>query len=218
MTVMATATTTPTPFTVIFPWDFGTSSETKRMLNTDGDGASDPSGEGTIFEWNATEHGADDADPRVLETRGGRRQSIRERHQRTATCESPPPTTPMTTAMPTIGPSSTTAPTPRHLHDACPTNGASATSLAVYARLPRCRRGQLHRHGVFDVDHDTGLRINSSATPSRTSEQSKDRDGDGFGDNPVGANESVPWGPRRAERHRWRGLWVIVSTMTTATA
>ena len=69
------------------PWDFGTSFRDRNgCLDTDGDGASDPSGEGTIFEWNATEHGADvwPFDPTQWarhRRRRLRRQSIRERHQ-----------------------------------------------------------------------------------------------------------------------------------------
>ncbi len=42
------------------PWDAGTSFRDRNgCLDTDGDGSSDPSDEGTIFEWNADQHGAD---------------------------------------------------------------------------------------------------------------------------------------------------------------
>ena len=42
------------------PWDYGTSYRDRNgCLDTDADGSSDPSGEGTIFEWNASVHGAD---------------------------------------------------------------------------------------------------------------------------------------------------------------
>ena len=42
------------------PWEFGLSWRDRNgCLDTDGDGASDPSGNGTAFEWNAEENGAD---------------------------------------------------------------------------------------------------------------------------------------------------------------
>lgn len=42
------------------PWNYGESYRDRNgCLDSDGDGSSDPSGEGTFLEWNATVHGAD---------------------------------------------------------------------------------------------------------------------------------------------------------------
>ena len=59
-TVMATVITTPIPFTAItVPLLYGESYRDRNgCLDSDGDGASDPSDEGTFFEWNISQ-GAD---------------------------------------------------------------------------------------------------------------------------------------------------------------
>ena len=182
------------------PWDFGTSFRDRNgCLDTDGDGASDPSGEGTIFEWNATEHGADvwPFDPTQWQDTDG--DGFGDNQSENATN---PDRFPMRIAAANDTDDDGYADNWTEFYngtnaqgifiDACPTEWGNSTrrNLTVYAYGCPDADGDGYTDAyVFDVDPDTGLRINElgDAFPDERT-QSKDRDGDGFGDNPVGAN------------------------------
>ena len=101
------------------PFVYGESYRDRNgCLDSDGDGASDPSDEGTFFEWNVSQ-GADvwPFDPTSGRTPTAMGTAITPlKTQQTPTSsrfERQPPTTRTTTAMRIIGQRSTTAPTPR---------------------------------------------------------------------------------------------------------
>ncbi len=182
------------------PWDYGTSYRDRNgCLDTDGDGSSDPSGEGTIFEWNATVHGADvwPLDPTQWKDTDG--DGYGDNQSANATN---PDRFPMRIAAANDTDDDGYADNWTEYYngsnaqgifiDACPTEWGNSTrrNLTVYAYGCPDADGDGYTDAyVFDVDPDTGLRINElgDAFPDEKT-QSKDRDGDGFGDNPIGVN------------------------------
>ena len=117
-----------------------------------------------------------------------------QRTQRTPTdsrCVERLPTTPTRTVMQTTGPSITTVPTPKAFNS-IPARPSGAIqhgeTLTVYAYGCPDSDGDGYTDSyVYDIDQNTGLRINElgDAFPEEPT-QSKDNDGDGFGDNPSG--------------------------------
>ncbi len=182
------------------PWDYGTSYRDRNgCLDTDGDGSSDPSGEGTIFEWNATVHGADvwPLDPTQWKDTDG--DGYGDNQSANATN---PDRFPMRIAAANDTDDDGYADNWTEYYngsnaqgifiDACPTEWGNSTrrNLTVYAYGCPDADGDGYTDAyVFDVDPDTGLRINElgDAFPDEKT-QSKDKDGDGFGDNPIGVN------------------------------
>ncbi|MGB0236520.1 MAG: hypothetical protein ACPF93_05450, partial [Poseidonia sp.] len=182
------------------PWDFGTSYRDRNgCLDTDGDGSSDPSDEGTIFEWNATVHGADvwPLDPTQWKDTDG--DGYGDNQSANATN---PDRFPMRIAAANDTDDDGYADNWTEYYngsnaqgifiDACPTEWGNSTrrNLTVYAYGCPDADGDGYTDAyVFDVDPDTGLRINElgDAFPDEKT-QSKDKDGDGFGDNPIGVN------------------------------
>ena len=98
--------------------------------------------------------------------------------------------------------------------DSCPTEWGNSTrrNLTVYAYgCPDSDGDGYTNTYVYDVDQETGLRINElgDAFPDEPS-QSKDNDGDGFGDNPIGVNGDLcPTVPGVAEGTNGPGCRVI---------
>ena len=182
------------------PWDYGTSYRDRNgCLDTDGDGSSDPSGEGTIFEWNATVHGADvwPLDPTQWQDTDG--DGYGDNQSENATN---PDRFPMRIAAANDTDDDGYADNWTEYYngtnaqgifiDACPTEWGNSTrrNLTVYAYGCPDADGDGYTDAyVFDVDPGTGLRINElgDAFPYEKT-QSKDRDGDGFGDNPIGVD------------------------------
>ena len=182
------------------PWDYGTSYRDRNgCLDTDADGSSDPSGEGTIFEWNASVHGADvwPLDPTQWQDTDG--DGYGDNQSENATN---PDRFPMRIAAANDTDDDGYADNWTEYYngsnaqgisiDACPTEWGNSTrrNLTVYAYGCPDADGDGYTDAyVFDVDPDTGLRINElgDAFPDEKS-QSKDKDGDGFGDNPIGVN------------------------------
>ncbi|MGB1233550.1 MAG: hypothetical protein ACPHF0_05235, partial [Poseidonia sp.] len=182
------------------PWDYGTSYRDRNgCLDTDGDGSSDPSDEGTIFEWNATVHGADvwPLDPTQWKDTDG--DGYGDNQSANATN---PDRFPMRIAAANDTDDDGYADNWTEYYngsnaqgifiDACPTEWGNSTrrNLTVYAYGCPDADGDGYTDAyVFDVDPDTGLRINElgDAFPDEKT-QSKDKDGDGFGDNPIGVN------------------------------
>ena len=180
------------------PWDFGTSYRDRNgCLDSDADGASDPSDEGSIFEWNATVHGADvwPFDPTQWKDSDG--DGFGDNQSENATN---PDRFPLRKAAANDTDDDGYADNWTALYngsnaegiqlDACPTEWGNSTrrSLSVYAYGCPDADGDGYTDAyVYDIDQDTGLRIDElgDAFPSEKT-QSRDRDGDGFGDNPTG--------------------------------
>jgi hypothetical protein len=180
------------------PWDFGTSFRDRNgCLDSDGDGASDPSGEGSIFEWNASVHGADvwPFDPTQWKDSDG--DGYGDNQSENATN---PDRFPLRKAAANDTDDDGFADNWTALYngsnaegiqlDACPTEGGNSTrrslSISAYGCLDTDGDGYTDTY-VYDIDQDTGLRTNElgDAFPDEKT-QSRDRDGDGFGDNPTG--------------------------------
>ena len=182
------------------PWDFGTSFRDRNgCLDTDGDGASDPSDEGTIFEWNATVHGADVWPLDGTQWKDTDGDGYGDNQSENATN---PDRFPMRIAAANDTDNDGYADNWTEYYngsnaqgifiDACPTEwgNSSRRNLTVYAYgCPDADGDGYTDTYVFDVDPDTGLRINElgDAFPDEKT-QSKDKDGDGFGDNPIGVD------------------------------
>mgnify|MGYP001161365262 FL=1 len=180
------------------PWDYGVSFRDRNgCLDSDGDGSSDPSDEGTIFEWNATEHGADvwPFDPTQWQDTDGDGYGDNQSENATK-----PDRFPLREAAANDTDDDGYADNWTALFngsnaqgiqlDACPTEWGNSTrrNLTVYAYGCPDTDGDGYTDAyVFDINPDTGMRINElgDAFPNEKT-QSKDRDGDGFGDNPVG--------------------------------
>ena len=182
------------------PWNYGTSYlDRNGCLDTDGDGASDPSDEGTIFEWNATMHGADvwPFDPTQWKDTDG--DGYGDNQSENATN---PDRFPLRMAAANDTDDDGYANNWTEYYngsnaqgisiDACPNEWGNSTrrNLTVYAYGCPDADGDGYTDAyVFDVDPDTGLRTNElgDAFPDEKT-QSKDKDGDGFGDNPTGVD------------------------------
>lgn len=182
------------------PWDYGTSYRDRNgCLDSDGDGASDPSGEDTIFEWNATVHGADVWPFDGTQWKDSDGDGYGDNQSENATN---PDRFPMRIAAANDTDDDGYADNWTEYYngsnaqgifiDACPNEwgNSSRRNLTVYAYGCPDDDGDGYTNAyVFDVDPDTGLRTNElgDAFPDEKT-QSKDRDGDGFGDNPVGVD------------------------------
>jgi hypothetical protein len=190
---------TDTVFGDYCPWDYGESYRDRNgCLDSDGDGASDPSGEeGTIFEWNATVHGADvwPFDPTQWKDTDG--DGYGDNQSENATN---PDRFPQRKAAANDTDDDGYADNWTEYYngtnaqgiqiDACPSEwgNSSRRNLTVYAYGCPDTDGDGYTDAyMFEVDPTTGLRFNElgDAFPDEKT-QSKDRDGDGFGDNPVG--------------------------------
>ena len=180
------------------PWDFGTSYRDRNgCLDSDGDGASDPSDEGTIFEWNASVHGADvwPQDPTQWKDSDG--DGYGDNQSENATN---PDRFPLRKAAANDTDDDGYADNWTALYngsnaegiqlDACPTEWGNSTRRGLSVSAFGCPDADGDGYTdtyVYDIDEDTGLRIDElgDAFPYEKS-QSRDRDGDGFGDNPTG--------------------------------
>ena len=181
------------------PWDFGTSFRDRNgCLDSDGDGASDPSDEGTFFEWNIS-LGADvwPMDPTQWKDTDG--DGYGDNQSENATN---PDRFPQRKAAANDTDDDGYADNWTALYngsnaegiqlDACPTEWGNSTrrSLSTYAYgCPDSDGDGYTDTYVYDIDPETGLRIDElgDAFPYEKT-QSRDRDGDGFGDNPTGVN------------------------------
>ena len=152
------------------PFDYGESYRDRNgCLDSDGDGASDPSGEGTFLEWNSpstvpmcgpltARNG-----PTAMKPNGfGDNQSENATNPTDSRCVERLPTTPTRTAMQTTGPSITTVPTPKAFNSirARPRWGNSTRrNLTVYAYGCPDSDGDGYTDSyVYDIDQSTGLR------------------------------------------------------------
>ena len=181
------------------PWDFGTSFRDRNgCLDSDGDGASDPSDEGTFFEWNVS-LGADvwPMDPTQWKDTDG--DGYGDNQSENATN---PDRFPQRKAAANDTDDDGYADNWTSLYngsnaegiqlDACPSEWGNSTrrSLSAYAYgcLDSDGDGYTDTYG-YDIDPETGLRIDElgDAFPYEKT-QSRDRDGDGFGDNPTGVD------------------------------
>ena len=179
------------------PFVYGESYRDRNgCLDSDGDGASDPSDEGTFFEWNVSQ-GADvwPLDPTQWKDTDG--DGYGDNASENATN---PDFFPLRKAAANDTDDDGYADNWTALYngsnaegiqiDACPTEwgNSSRRSLSVPAfGCPDADGDGYTDTYVYDIDSDTGLRIDElgDAFPYEPT-QSRDRDGDGFGDNPTG--------------------------------
>ena len=189
---------TDTLFGDYCPWDYGESYRDRNgCLDSDGDGASDPSDEGTFFEWNAIEHGADVWPFDGTQWKDTDGDGYGDNRSLNATN---PDRFPQRKAAANDTDDDGFADNWTQYYngtnaqgiqiDDCPSEWGNSTrrNLTVYAYGCLDTDGDGYTDDyTFDVDPDTGLRFNElgDAFPNEKT-QSKDRDGDGFGDNPVG--------------------------------
>ena len=179
------------------PYVYGESYRDRNgCLDTDGDGASDPSDEGTFFEWNVSQ-GADvwPLDPTQWKDSDG--DGFGDNQSENATN---PDRFPLRKAAANDTDDDGFADNWTALYngsnaeglqlDACPTEWGNSTrrSLSVLAfGCPDADGDGYTDTYVYDLDQETGLRVNElgDAFPYEKT-QSRDRDGDGYGDNPTG--------------------------------
>ena len=179
------------------PFVYGESYRDRNgCLDSDGDGSSDPSDEGTFFEWNVSQ-GADvwPFDPTQWKDTDG--DGYGDNASENATN---PDFFPLRKAAANDTDDDGFADNWTALYngsnaegiqlDACPTEWGNSTrrSLTVYAYgCPDADGDGYTDTYVYDIDQESGLRIDElgDAFPYERT-QSRDRDGDGFGDNPTG--------------------------------
>ena len=180
------------------PWDFGTSFRDRNgCLDTDGDGASDTSDEGTIFEWNIS-NGADvwPLDPTQWKDTDG--DGFGDNQSENATNPDRFPFR-ASAANDTDGDGYADNWTSFYNGtnaqgiqlDACPTEfgNSSRRNLTIDAYGCLDTDGDSYTDAyTYDLD-EFGFRYNElgDAFPDEKT-QFRDKDGDGFGDNRVGAN------------------------------
>ena len=180
------------------PWDFGTSFRDRNgCLDTDGDGASDTSDEGTIFEWNIS-NGADvwPLDPTQWKDTDG--DGFGDNQSENATNPDRFPFR-ASAANDTDGDGYADNWTSFYNGtnaqgiqlDACPTefgnSSRRSTTIDAYGCLDTDGDSYTDAY-TYDID-EFGFRYNElgDAFPEEKT-QFRDKDGDGFGDNLVGAN------------------------------
>ena len=179
------------------PYVYGESYRDRNgCLDTDGDGASDPSDEGTFFEWNVSQ-GADvwPLDPTQWKDTDGDGYGDNQSENATK-----PDRFPLRKAAANDTDDDGYADNWTALYngsnaegiqlDACPTEWGNSTRRSVSILAYGCPDADGDGYTdayVYDIDPDTGLRINElgDAFPYEKT-QSRDRDGDGYGDNPTG--------------------------------
>ena len=204
------------------PFVYGESYRDRNgCLDSDGDGASDPSGEGTFLEWNASVHGADVWPFDGTQWADSDGDGYGDNQSENATN---PDRFPLRIAVANDTDQDGYADNWTEYYngsnaqgvqlDSCPTEWGNSTrrNLTVYAYgCPDSDGDGYTDTYVYDVDQETGLRINElgDAFPDEPS-QSKDNDGDGFGDNPIGVNgDFCPTVPGVAEGTNGPGCRVI---------
>ena len=204
------------------PFDYGESYRDRNgCLDSDGDGASDPSGEGTFLEWNATVHGADVWPFDGTQWADSDGDGFGDNQSENATN---PDRFPLRRAVANDTDQDGYADNWTEYYngsnaqgiqlDSCPTEWGNSTrrNLTVYAYGCPDSDGDGYTDSyVYDIDQSTGLRVNElgDAFPEEPT-QSKDNDGDGFGDNPIGVNGDIcPTVPGVAEGTEGPGCRII---------